>query len=281
MIPQRQEEITLESIDFEWVDKQTSVKQLKRALKILKDDGGYFQDLMNKIQDKMEEIDPKEKSKRLAKNIDPETRKLVKDAMEEWEDEIKAKEKQKEERINSSSLADNIFENLAVKQDYDALSEEDKKKKAESERIKGNEALKSGDLKEAIQYYGKSLYLDPKMETSYCNRALAHLKLKDYRNCIEDCNKALDIKPNYTKALHRRGKAHLAMERYGFAVQDFQTILKIEPENSEVNKDLMDARSKMATSSKGSSADTNSEQPAVENKANGEKANGGFKKIQI
>ena len=86
----------------------------------------------------------KYRSKRLAKNIDPETRKLVKDAMEEWEDEIKAKEKQKEERINSSSLADNIFENLAVKQDYDALSEEDKKKKAESERIKGNEALKSG-----------------------------------------------------------------------------------------------------------------------------------------
>jgi len=52
------------------------------------------------------------------------------------------------------------------------------KAKAENEKIKGNEALKSNDLKEALNYYTKSLEYDGKMSASYCNRALVYLKLK-------------------------------------------------------------------------------------------------------
>ena len=50
--------------------------------------------------------------------------------------------------------------------------------KAEKERTKGNEAIKSKDFDEAITYYTNSINLDPSMHQSYANRALAYLKKK-------------------------------------------------------------------------------------------------------
>lgn len=38
--------------------------------------------------------------------------------------------------------------------------------------------MKSKDFNEAIQYYNKSIELDPNQAATYCNRALAYLKKK-------------------------------------------------------------------------------------------------------
>ncbi len=53
------EELTLNMIDYEWVDKCDDAKQLKKGLKLLKDDGGYFKELENYITQKIEKIDKK------------------------------------------------------------------------------------------------------------------------------------------------------------------------------------------------------------------------------
>jgi len=39
MFSQPEDDITLENIDYEWVEKTTSIKMLRRALAILKHDG--------------------------------------------------------------------------------------------------------------------------------------------------------------------------------------------------------------------------------------------------
>jgi len=39
MFSQPEDDITLENIDYEWVEKTTSIKSLRRALQILKLDG--------------------------------------------------------------------------------------------------------------------------------------------------------------------------------------------------------------------------------------------------
>lgn len=49
---------------------------------------------------------------------------------------------------------------------------------AERERLKGNEALKSKDFDEAINYYTKSIELDSKSFQAFGNRALVYLKKK-------------------------------------------------------------------------------------------------------
>lgn len=38
----QKEEITLDTIDFEWVKSQTKVSSLKKAYQLLERDGGYF-----------------------------------------------------------------------------------------------------------------------------------------------------------------------------------------------------------------------------------------------
>lgn len=194
--------------------------------------------------------------------IDPETKKKALDDLLAFEEEISQKNKK------------NIF-------GLDELSQ--RKAAAENEKIKGNEALKSNDLNEALNYYTKSLEYDPNLTASYCNRALVYLKMKsiffneilnnrkifiEFKETIEDCNKVLEIDSSYIKAYHRRGKAYLELKNYVEAVRDFQAIMKLEPENKEVNADLKEARKNLT-------------QKDLESLEKNPKNQSGFKKIQI
>ena len=40
------DELTLEKIDFEWVNKETKIGSLKKALQLLKQDGNHFPELI-------------------------------------------------------------------------------------------------------------------------------------------------------------------------------------------------------------------------------------------
>lgn len=52
-------ELKIEHIDYKWVDETEDVRQLKKGLKLLKDDGGYFPDLERAIEDKLKNLDKK------------------------------------------------------------------------------------------------------------------------------------------------------------------------------------------------------------------------------
>lgn len=119
--------------------------------------------------------------------------------------------------------------------------EYNRKKKAEDERLKGNEYMKSKEYKEAVSAYTSSLSIFEEAAT-YSNRAMANLKLKRYASCICDADDCLRLDPKFLKAFHRRGKAYLARKEYEKAIKDFQTILESEPENRDINNDLMTAR---------------------------------------
>jgi hypothetical protein len=53
------EELTLNMIDFEWVDKCDDVKQLRKAIRLIKEDGGFFKELENHINEKLKKVDKK------------------------------------------------------------------------------------------------------------------------------------------------------------------------------------------------------------------------------
>ncbi|CAD8111816.1 unnamed protein product [Paramecium sonneborni] len=230
------DELTLEKIDFDWVNSQTKVAPLKKALKLLELDGNYYTDLIKAVEEKLVSIDPKY-AKASEVVIDPIVKKQAQIDVEKW------------------------AENPTL---------EKNKRLAEQEKIKGNEALKSNDLKEAINYYTQSIQFDRQMAASYCNRALVYLKLKEYQNVINDCDYAIALQADYTKAYHRRGKAYFALKQYDKAYLDFKYILQVEPDNNEVNGELRECR-KFLTEQQINSA---------ENKQFIEKS-GGFKKVQI
>ncbi|KAL4473939.1 hypothetical protein ABPG72_000301 [Tetrahymena utriculariae] len=228
-------DLTLEKIDYDWIEKQNKPNFLKKAIKLIEEDGNYFVDLKEACTQKLRKLDPSKAPKVFNNNVSDKEKQTLESDIYKWEEELQKKEQQKEK-------AAKIFEIEQQIQQSETLTEEQKKIKAENEKNKGNEALKSKDYKEAIEYYTKSIEYDPKLAASYCNRALVYLKLKEYDKVVKDCNKAIELDPNYLKAYHRRGKARFAQDKVYEAYSDFKLIMEKDPENKEVNGDLKECQ---------------------------------------
>ncbi|EGR34072.1 tpr domain conserved [Ichthyophthirius multifiliis] len=222
--PELLSDLTLDQIDYEWIENQKKASFLKKAIRLIEEDGDYYKDLKEACIQKLIKIDPSKAPKKFNNNVNEEVKQQIQKDIYKWEDEVTKNEKTK------------------ILEPEQPLTEEQKKRRAENEKNKGNEALKSKDFKEAIEYYTKSLQYDPQLSASYSNRALVYLKLKEYQKCITDCNKAIQINPEYTKAYHRRGKAKFAQDKILEAYQDFKFIMQKEPDNQEVNGDLKECQ---------------------------------------
>lgn len=96
-----------------------------------------------------------------------------------------------------------------------------KKKLAEYERLKGNEAMKSKDYSDAITAYSKSIEIFPDEAATYSNRAMAYINQKEYARAIDDANVCIKIDPEYIKGYYRRGKSYKALHKYDLAIRDF------------------------------------------------------------
>ncbi|NXB03568.1 TOM34 protein, partial [Cnemophilus loriae] len=70
----------------------------------------------------------------------------------------------------------------------------------------GNELVKKGNHKKAVEKYSESLQLNQECAT-YTNRALCYLALKQYKEAAQDCTEALKLDPKNVKALYRRAQA--------------------------------------------------------------------------
>uniref|UniRef100_A0A7M4FSV6 Sperm associated antigen 1 n=1 Tax=Crocodylus porosus TaxID=8502 RepID=A0A7M4FSV6_CROPO len=69
---------------------------------------------------------------------------------------------------------------------------------ANREKEKGNEAFATGDYKEAVTYYARSISVLP-TAAAYNNKAQAEIKLKDWHSALQDCEKVLDMEPDNLK----------------------------------------------------------------------------------
>ncbi|KAG8193044.1 hypothetical protein JTE90_028156 [Oedothorax gibbosus] len=119
------------------------------------------------------------------------------------------------------------------------LLQPEREKIAELERMKGNEAYKAQDYKEAEIYYTRSLSAY-KTAKSLNNRAQTYIKLKRYLEAVLDCNEAISMEPSNVKALFRRGIAHKEAKIYDLAIIDFGILLEIEPNNVPAKEQLQE-----------------------------------------
>ncbi|ORX89872.1 hypothetical protein K493DRAFT_410187 [Basidiobolus meristosporus CBS 931.73] len=115
---------------------------------------------------------------------------------------------------------------------------EKRKLEAIGEKDRGNEHFKKGEYEQAIQYYSRSIELDPLNAVFPINRAMAYLKLQRYPEAEKDCTLGLGIDPNNLKALWRRGIARRHMAKLSEAKQDLEKALKIEASNQAVKNEL-------------------------------------------
>ena len=85
------ENLTLNSISYEWLEKTNEPKLLKKAIKLLKEDGGYFPDLEKAIDDKLQTLDLKYKKYKETENITQEDIAKAKEEMAKFEEEFNKK----------------------------------------------------------------------------------------------------------------------------------------------------------------------------------------------
>ncbi|XP_049725810.1 mitochondrial import receptor subunit TOM34 isoform X1 [Elephas maximus indicus] len=76
----------------------------------------------------------------------------------------------------------------------------------------GNEFVKKGNHKKAIEKYSESLSFSHLESATYTNRALCYLALKQYKEAVKDCTDALKLDGKNVKAFYRRAQAYKALK---------------------------------------------------------------------
>ncbi|KAI5216048.1 mitochondrial import receptor subunit TOM34 [Manis pentadactyla] len=100
----------------------------------------------------------------------------------------------------------------------------------------GNELVKKGNHKEAVDKYSESLSLSDLESATYSNRALCYLVLKQYKEAVKDCTEALRLDGKNVKAFYRRAQAYKALKDYKSSLADISSLLHIEPRNGPAQK---------------------------------------------
>ncbi|NWH62940.1 TOM34 protein, partial [Geococcyx californianus] len=103
--------------------------------------------------------------------------------------------------------------------------------RARTLKEEGNELVKKGNHKKAVEKYSESLKLNQECAT-YTNRALCYLALKEYKEAVQDCTEALKLDPKNVKALYRRAQALKELKDYKSSIADIKSLLKTEPKNT-------------------------------------------------
>ncbi|XP_078664760.1 sperm-associated antigen 1-like isoform X1 [Branchiostoma floridae x Branchiostoma belcheri] len=146
----------------------------------------------------------------------------------------------------------NITENMAkvnkLQQDMNTsdMSDEEKSRKAEREKDKGNEAFKANDYLEAEVYYTRSISIVPSA-AAYNNRALAKLRLEKWESAVEDTNVVLEMEPGNLKALLRRAMGRKGLGQREEAIADLTVVLEQEPHNPKAKAMLKEVQDQKAT----------------------------------
>ncbi|XP_045836158.1 mitochondrial import receptor subunit TOM34 [Meles meles] len=100
----------------------------------------------------------------------------------------------------------------------------------------GNELVKKGNHKKAIEKYSESLSFSDMESATYSNRALCHLALKQYKEAVRDCTEALRLDGKNVKAFYRRAQAYKALKEYKSSFEDINSLLQLEPRNGPAQK---------------------------------------------
>ena len=98
---------------------------------------------------------------------------------------------------------------------------------------KGNEYLKKGEYKKAIENFTKAIELDERDKEAYFNRGLAYSCLEEYEKAIEDFTNAIDIDEKHKDAYFFRGNIYNFLEEYEKAIEDFTKVIDIDKKSKE------------------------------------------------
>lgn len=96
---------------------------------------------------------------------------------------------------------------------------------------KGNEAMKNGDNKDAVEHYSAAIALDSDNHVFYSNRSAAYCKLELFDKALEDADECVKINPKWGKGWSRKASALEFLGRHSDALEAYDEGLKVDPDN--------------------------------------------------
>ena len=91
---------------------------------------------------------------------------------------------------------------------------------ANAEFYAGLSSQNRGEISEAIEYYSRSIKLNPNASVPYSNRGVAYLHTGEHDRAIQDFDKAIKLDPNNPIPYYNRGEVWLTLEDWGKARTD-------------------------------------------------------------
>jgi tetratricopeptide (TPR) repeat protein len=96
-----------------------------------------------------------------------------------------------------------------------------------------NIRLERNDLYKALEYYDKSIELNPNNSRAFFQRADTKLKLGNIsiKSVIDDLNKCIELNPNYSEAFYFRGYQYFLSREFNSVIRDMENFKKLDPYN--------------------------------------------------
>lgn len=105
----------------------------------------------------------------------------------------------------------------------------------------GNECMKHGQFREALNYYNQGIQVidDQKIKSLLLsNAAAAHLKLGNFKMALNNAAESIRLDHKNLKSFYRSVKALTALEKIGDAIQVCEMALEIDSSNSDFEKEM-------------------------------------------
>ena len=104
---------------------------------------------------------------------------------------------------------------------------------ADAFNIRGISKVELGNHKDAIQDFDKAIEINPQNADAFNIRGFAKAELGNHKDAIKDYDKAIEINPQYAEAYHNRGIAKAELGNHKDAIKDFDKAIEINPQYAE------------------------------------------------
>jgi len=98
---------------------------------------------------------------------------------------------------------------------------------------RGNVHTGTGNFRQAIEDYTRSIEIKPDYAEAYINRGAAYNGLEHYNHAVADFSRAIQIKPDYAEAYINRGAAYNNLGKHRLAIEDLDKGIAIRPGYAE------------------------------------------------
>ncbi|XP_071495128.1 uncharacterized protein [Diadema antillarum] len=98
---------------------------------------------------------------------------------------------------------------------------------------------------QALQFYDKTLELNPSDESALLNRAITKVLMRDARGALEDFFEAVKLSPFSAHLYFNRGNLYTSLKRYQLAENDYSEALNLQPDDPLVYKRRAEVRGKL------------------------------------